>query len=421
MSTARDASEIAGPAVPDQAPGVASTPVCVQDGRLLAPPSWVDVAGANRLGSGPGERYAVALGPERGYVTVSATGLFLLRAGAERRAVEAVARELSALSVDPVGPEAVVAAYRQVLEQISDSRRLVPPRRPGAWGIVRLIPPARVQWLGERLQWAFAPVPTALIWSLVALIPFAYSRRSIAAPDAATLALGYLGFVAVVLVHEFGHAAATVRGGGRPRAIGFLVYLIWPSFFTDVSDSWRLSRPARMLVDLGGVWLQLAATEVCAVLYLVTGSPALGYTIAFSVFSMGFTLNPLLKFDGYWLLTDALGVTDLMREGRLAVVGLVRRGQAPRLPYPAWQRRVLLGWALVAWTSWAVLVVWAFRSAVATAGRLPALAARLGGPEPAGALGPFLVQAFSLLVVLVAAAQLARSGIRWAARARAAR
>src|SRR3954451_16670700 len=54
--------------------------------------------------------------------------------------------------------------------------------------------------------------------------------------------------------HEFGHAAALRRGGGTPGAMGAGVYLVWPAFFTDVTDSYRLGRAGRLRTDLGGLY-----------------------------------------------------------------------------------------------------------------------------------------------------------------------
>src|SRR5690349_19085251 len=54
--------------------------------------------------------------------------------------------------------------------------------------------------------------------------------------------------------HEFGHAAALRRGGGTPGAMGAGLYLVWPAFYTDVTDSYRLGRGARLRTDLGGLY-----------------------------------------------------------------------------------------------------------------------------------------------------------------------
>ena len=64
------------------------------------------------------------------------------------------------------------------------------------------------------------------------------------------------------LIHELGHATACRYGGGRPGVIGFGMYIVFPAFFTNVTDSYRLNRAGRLRTDLGGlyfnVWCLLA-------------------------------------------------------------------------------------------------------------------------------------------------------------------
>jgi putative peptide zinc metalloprotease protein len=54
--------------------------------------------------------------------------------------------------------------------------------------------------------------------------------------------------------HEFGHAAAARRGGSTPGVMGMGLYLFWPAFYTDVTDSYRLGRGGRLRTDLGGLY-----------------------------------------------------------------------------------------------------------------------------------------------------------------------
>ena len=57
--------------------------------------------------------------------------------------------------------------------------------------------------------------------------------------------------------HEFGHAAACRYGGAKPGVIGGGIYLVWPVFFTDVTDSYRLDRRGRLRTDLGGLYFNM--------------------------------------------------------------------------------------------------------------------------------------------------------------------
>ena len=68
--------------------------------------------------------------------------------------------------------------------------------------------------------------------------------------------------VASGAVHEIGHAAACRYGGGRPGGIGAGIYMVWPAFYTDVTDAYRLPRGARLRTDLGGIYFNAVIAVV---------------------------------------------------------------------------------------------------------------------------------------------------------------
>ena len=77
--------------------------------------------------------------------------------------------------------------------------------------------------------------------------------------------------VASMLFHECGHAAACRYGGARPGVIGMGIYVIWPAFFTNVTDAYRLGRAGRIRTDLGGVYFNAIFVLLLTVTYLATG------------------------------------------------------------------------------------------------------------------------------------------------------
>lgn len=142
--------------------------------------------------------------------------------------------------------------------------------------------------------------------------------------------------VASILIHEVGHSSALKRFGGEPGPIGFGLYLLMPVFFADVSQLWRFSRARRMVVDLGGVYFQQLAFVALALSYAATGFEALRTTCFVIDFMVLMALNPIFRFDGYWLLVDYLSVPELQKValkdlgGRLRA--LVSSHAAPSLP-----------------------------------------------------------------------------------------
>jgi putative peptide zinc metalloprotease protein len=111
--------------------------------------------------------------------------------------------------------------------------------------------------------------------------------------------------------HECGHATGCRYSGARPGVIGVGIYLVWPSFFTNVTDSYRLSRAGRLRTDLGGVYFNAVFVLALAGLYAATSAQIVLLAIAVTQLEMLEQLSPLVRFDGYFILSDLAGVPDL--------------------------------------------------------------------------------------------------------------
>ena len=111
--------------------------------------------------------------------------------------------------------------------------------------------------------------------------------------------------------HELGHLSACARSGGKHGGIGAGMYWAFPAFYADVTQAWRLPPAKRVLVDVGGLYFQCFAVIAIGAYALVTGSSFCYQLLWLVTFTMLHTLNPFFKFDGYWLLSDASGLTNL--------------------------------------------------------------------------------------------------------------
>ena len=121
-----------------------------------------------------------------------------------------------------------------------------------------------------------------------------------------------LGLAAVsAAFHECGHATGCRYSGARPGVIGVGMYLVWPSFFTNVTDAYRLSRAGRLRTDLGGVYFNAVFILALAGLYAATSAQILLLVIAVTQLEMLEQLSPLVRFDGYFILSDLAGVPDM--------------------------------------------------------------------------------------------------------------
>ena len=130
--------------------------------------------------------------------------------------------------------------------------------------------------------------------------------------------------------HECGHAAACRYGGARPGVIGVGVYLVWPSFFTNVTDSYRLSRAGRLRTDLGGLYFNLIFILALAGVYSATSAGVLLLVMAITHLEMLEQLLPFVRFDGYFILSDLVGVPDLFARVAPILRNAVSRGPGTR-------------------------------------------------------------------------------------------
>src|SRR5438105_6031576 len=157
--------------------------------------------------------------------------------------------------------------------------------------------------------------------------------------------------VAGAAFHEVGHAAACRYSGGRPGKMGCGLYLAWPAFYTDVTDTYRLGRRARLRTDLGGVYFNLVIVVGTVVAYLATRFEPLLLVAVIQHFEMAHQLLPVIRLDGYYIVADLTGVPDLHARIGPILRSLVRRGPKDGR-VTALRRR-----ARAAVTAWVVVVV----------------------------------------------------------------
>ncbi|MFL1517500.1 efflux RND transporter periplasmic adaptor subunit [Pseudomonas prosekii] len=179
------------------------------------------------------------------------------------------------------------------------------------------------------------------------------------------LAFGVALFFAK-LCHEFGHAFMAKRAGCRVQSMGVAFMVMLPMFYTDVSDAWRVNdRRARLFIGAGGVFAELLLACLALLAWsLLPDGPA--RTAAFMLASatwittLVINLNPFMRFDGYFLLSDFWEVDNLQGRAfalcrwRLREALFGYGAPAPEPWSPSMQRRLLI-WGYGAWLWRAVL------------------------------------------------------------------
>ncbi len=175
---------------------------------------------------------------------------------------------------------------------------------------------------------------------------------------------GALYFAVTLMVvkvfHELGHAYTANRHGCRVSTMGIAFLVLVPVLYTDASDAWKLpSKQKRMAISGAGMMVEmgLAAVALFAWSILPEGPMrAAAFLVATTTWIMTLTinLNPFLRFDGYYLLSDGLGVENLHgRSFRMGRWWLREKLFAYGDPPPERLRPFLFGFLILfAWATW---------------------------------------------------------------------
>ncbi len=175
------------------------------------------------------------------------------------------------------------------------------------------------------------------------------------------LLLGVLAaIIAATILHEFGHASACRYAGARPGVMGIGVYLVWPAFYCDVTDAYRLDRAGRLRTDLGGVYFNGIFMLLAGGAYFATGEEALLLAAFLQNVIALQQLLPLLRFDGYYVLSDLTGVPDILSRIKPIFRSLVRgRRREPQVDeLKPWVRVVVTAYLLLLVPALMLLVAW---------------------------------------------------------------
>jgi len=177
------------------------------------------------------------------------------------------------------------------------------------------------------------------------------------------LALYALSLAVVKVFHELGHAYTATRYGCRVPTMGIAMVVMVPMLYSDTSDAWKLtSRHQRAAIGAAGMVVEcaLAALAIFAWNFLDDGvARSLVFIVATTslMVGAGINLSPFMRFDGYYVLSDLLGIPNLHDRafafGRWQLRRLLLGLDMP-MPEPvaAAQRRFLV------WFAWGV---WAYR------------------------------------------------------------
>lgn len=169
----------------------------------------------------------------------------------------------------------------------------------------------------------------------------------------------------IKLAHELGHAYTTTRFGCRVPTIGVAFLVMFPMLYTDTSEAWRLkSRAQRCLIGAAGMIVELSLAAAATLLwsFLEDGTlRSVAFVVATTSWVMGLSinLNPLMRFDGYYILSDWLGVPNLQDRAFALGTWQVRRILFGLNDPPPESCSPALRWKLIlyAWSVWVYRLV----------------------------------------------------------------
>ncbi len=207
------------------------------------------------------------------------------------------------------------------------------------WGRVRgwmsirfrgINPDRALEYLDQRLGWCFEmPALLGISFFLVfTLIFFLVRGESVLSSmpsineylNAHTLAFVYLTFSALKVLHEIGHGLACKHYGGECNEMGLMLLIFTPCLYCDVTDSWMVeSKWKRAMIASAGIWFELIASSICMWTWWFT-NPGIIHSLCFHAVLVGsigtilFNGNPLLKYDGYFVVSDLLDRPNLAQQ-----------------------------------------------------------------------------------------------------------
>jgi len=120
-----------------------------------------------------------------------------------------------------------------------------------------------------------------------------------------------------VIAHEAGHFIASWKFTGQKPRAGFEINLIFPTVYVDTYEAWKLPRNKRFVIDTAGMFSDLIINTVAAMAVLMY-RPAEYYITPFLItqyMRWAILLNPVFRGDGYWILSDILGLANMGKRG----------------------------------------------------------------------------------------------------------
>jgi putative peptide zinc metalloprotease protein len=261
-------------------------------------------------------------------------------------------------------------------EDVRDKLERYPKRKNAAnnylyWKVASVNPERIFAWLLPRTHWAFTRsfhlfavfiIVTALVLNYQHLNELKTGVYQLISLNG--LLLAWVVTLGVVTLHEFAHGITCCHFGGKVHEMGFMLIYFQPAYYCDVSDSWMFPAKAhRLWVTFAGGYFQLVVWAVCTVLWRVTDPGTLVNHIAtvvivFAGFQTFINFNPLIKLDGYYMLSDFLEIPNLRQKAVQSLWDGIRGRPRPNITPRESRARLIYGIATVVFSTSLLIYVY---------------------------------------------------------------
>jgi putative peptide zinc metalloprotease protein len=177
----------------------------------------------------------------------------------------------------------------------------------------------------------------------------------------------------VKIIHEFGHGLSCKAFGGESHEMGILLMCLSPCLYCNVTDAWTLAdKWKRIIISFAGIYVELVIAAIATFVwwytphYPVVNNIALCVMVLCSISTVVFNANPLMRFDGYYILADWLEIPNLREKANRFLNNLFLSKclgvEVPPEPYMAPTRKWLFViYAIASWVyRWVILfsILW---------------------------------------------------------------
>lgn len=118
----------------------------------------------------------------------------------------------------------------------------------------------------------------------------------------------------ILFFHELGHSFSAKKFNVNVKEIGLGLYYIFPVLYVNLKESWKLKKEKRIIINLSGIYFQLIIGSFLALfIFFFKENRVLVPIFKINLSILLLNLNPFLKFDGYWVISDLLEEINLLR------------------------------------------------------------------------------------------------------------